>query len=467
MHLEFCGAAQEVTGSCHRLQLGGTQLLVDCGLFQGGRDADARNAEPFPFSAADIEAVVLTHAHLDHSGRLPLLVQRGFRGGIWCHPATADLVAIMLEDSAGIIEHETAVTNRKRERKGLPPVKPLYTRADAEAVLEHLRPLRFGETVEIADGVRLRLQDAGHILGSAIAELWLSEGKLRRKLVFSGDLGHRGAPILRDPTPIDEADLVIMESTYGDRCHRPWEDTWRELGEVFDADGQKGNILIPAFAVGRTQELLYVFARHYQDWRLERWHVFLDSPLAIKATAAYRRHLELYDSEACRVQRERGDPFVFPQLRMSESVEDSMALNQVRSGAIIIAGSGMCTGGRIKQHLKHNVWRRDCQLIIAGFQARGTLGRQLVDGARHIRLWGETIRVAARVHTIGGLSAHADRDGLLAWYRGFAAGPTLALVHGEPEAIASLADAVRGLALRVLCPQPGERIDLATVAPSH
>lgn len=463
MQLEFLGAAREVTGSCCLVTVGGRRVLVDCGLVQGGRDEAERNAAAFPFTPSSIDAVVLTHAHLDHSGRLPLLLKRGFRGPVYTHAATAELCAIMLEDAAGILAHEAEWTNRKRERKGLAPLEPLYDRDDALAVVERMRPLAFGEALDILPGVRVRLQDAGHILGSAIVELWLDDGRRRRKLVFSGDLGHVGAPILRDPTPVPRADLVILESTYGDRCHRAWDATWQELAEVLD-DARTGNILIPSFAVGRTQELLYTFARHYRDWGLERWHVFLDSPLAVKATAAYRRHLEVYDSDARRVQRVAGDPFHFPTLRITETVEASMALNRIRSGAIIIAGSGMCTGGRIKQHLKHNVWRADCHVVIVGFQARGTLGRALVDGARFIRLWGETVRVAAQVHTIGGLSAHADQAGLLDWYRRFEGGPPVALLHGEADAMDTLAGRLRqGPASRVLTPAAGERLDLAAL----
>ncbi len=467
MDITFLGAAREVTGSCHWLRVGGHRILVDCGLIQGGRDERERNAAEFAFDPATIDAVVLTHAHLDHSGRLPLLLKRGFRGPIYTHPASCELCAILLEDSAGIVGSEIEWSNRKRERKGLPPLEPLYDKDDARAVIERMRPLAFGETADIVPGVRVRLQDAGHILGSAIVELWLTEGRRTRKLAFSGDLGHRDAPIIRDPTPVRTADLVILESTYGDRSHRDWASTWAELAEVLESCAGSGNILIPAFAVGRTQELLYAFARHYHDWGLERWYVFLDSPLGAKATEAYRRHFEVYDAEARRVERRHGDLFAFPRLRVTESVEDSMAINRIRTGAIVIAGSGMCTGGRIKQHLKHNVWRSDCHVIITGFQARGTLGRALVDGAAHIRLWGETVRVAAQVHTIGGLSAHADQPGLLDWYRAFEAGPPVALVHGEPQAMDALAGELRtGAAMRVFTPEPGERLDLLSLPDS-
>ncbi len=462
MEIEFAGAAGEVTGSCFLVRCRDHRVLVDCGLIQGRPQDEARNREPFPFDPAHIDAVVLTHAHLDHSGRLPLLVRRGFRGPVYTHRATCDLCQVMLEDAAYINERETEWANRKRERKGLEPVPALYTREDARSVQERFRPLGFGQIHEILPGLRVRLQDAGHILGAAVAELWLEEGGLERKVVFSGDLGHRGAPILRDPTPVETADLVVLESTYGDRSHRSWEATWEEVRSVVEAtrSGQ-GNILIPAFAVGRTQEILYLFKRHFDEWGLGAWHVFLDSPMAIKATQIYARHLELYDAEARRAHREEGNPFELPNLRCTASTEESMALNRIRAGAIIIAGSGMCNGGRIKHHLKHNAWRRDCHIVIVGYQAAGTPGRALVDGATHIRLWGETIRVAAQVHTIGGLSAHADQGGLLAWYGHFRQRPPVALVHGEPGAMETLTARLReDFGVTPRAPVRGERLAL-------
>lgn len=462
MKIEFWGAAQEVTGSCYLIQTDDWRVLVDCGLIQGNRNDETRNRESFPFDPGRLDAVVLTHAHLDHSGRLPLLIQRGFRGPIHAHAATCDLCEIMLEDAAYINEREAEWENRKRERKGLEPIEPLYGREDARRVQVQFRPLRFKQTETILPGVRLRLQDAGHILGSAIAEIWLNSGERPRKLVFSGDLGHKGAPILRDPSIVEDADLVILESTYGNRLHRSWEATWEEVNEVIASIQRgSGNILIPAFAIGRTQELLYLFARNFQAWSLDEWHIFLDSPLAIKATAIYQRHLDLYDVEATRAVRHRGSLFDLTNLKFTASAEESMALNRIRSGAIIIAGSGMCTGGRIKHHLKHNIWRSNCHVVIVGFQARGTLGRQLVDGARHIRLWGETIRVGAEVHTIGGLSAHADQAGLLDWYRHFRGRPAVALVHGEPLAMEILAGRLREeLGAHVTIAKPGDVIGL-------
>jgi len=465
MHIHFHGAAGEVTGSCFLLECGRHQVLVDCGMVQGSRKEEARNAQPFPFDPARLDAVVLTHAHLDHSGRLPLLVKAGFRGKIYTHRASRDLCRIMLLDAAFIAEKDAELDSRKLARKGLPPVEPLYTREDAEHALTHFRGVDYGDEIEIAPGIRLRLTDAGHILGSAIAEIWLQEGHLKRKLVFSGDLGHSGAPIMRDPATVAEADLVIMESTYGEREHRSWQATWDELAAVFaEANASRGNILIPAFAVGRTQELLYLFRKHYHDWGIDRWQVFLDSPMAIQATEVYAKHRALFDRDAAATLGKGEETFSLPNLTLSETANDSMALNRFRSGAMIIAGSGMCDGGRIRHHLKHNLWRPETQIVIVGYQAQGTLGRALVDGVPYVRMWGEQIRVAAKIHTVGGLSAHAGQSGLLDWYGAFTDRPPLALVHGEDSPRETLAAKIEerfGVEARL--PELGESWDLAAL----
>ena len=398
MHVQFHGAAGEVTGSCHLVTVGEQKILLDCGMIQGRHADEARNTEPFSFDPSSIDAVVLSHSHIDHSGRIPYLVKCGFSGPVYTHKASRDLCRIMLKDSAHLNEKETEWENKKRQRKGLKLIEPLYSVQDAQLAMRQFKGIEYGQKKNITPGITLRLSDAGHILGSSIVELWLEEKGVRRKLVFSGDLGSPGRPILHDPTYIQEADLVLMESTYGDRLHRSDDETNQEVDEIFRLAAKgSGNVLIPAFAVGRTQHLLYEFAKHYDDWNLHRWQIFLDSPMAIEATEVYTRHTELYDIEAAQLWQKNKQQTLLPNLHFTRTTNQSMHLNLVRSGAIIIAGSGMCTGGRIKHHLKHNVWRKDCHIIIVGYQAYGTLGRLLVDGAKNIRLWGETMRVKATI----------------------------------------------------------------------
>lgn len=461
MRLRFLGAAGEVTGSCHLLEVGEHRLLVDCGMYQGGRKSEARNAEPFPFDPATIDAVVLTHAHIDHAGRLSRLVEQGFRGTIHTHGAGKELARILLKDAAALAEKDAELHNRKRARQHLPPEAPVATLAGAERALAQMRGLPYDRMTQILPGVRLRLRDAGHILGASIVELWLHEGDSERKLVFSGDLGHRGSLISPDPTPVEDADLVVMESTYGDRDHRPWQATWTELDEIFaTANRLRGNILIPAFAVGRTQQLLYILTRKYRDWGLDRWLLALDSPMAIATTRLYARHAGLLAADG---QRLTPADFSPPGLLLSQTTQQSMKLNRLDGGALIIAGSGMCTGGRILHHFKHNLWRRNCQVVMVGYQAEGSLGHALVNGAKEIHLWGERIKVGATIHTVGGLSAHADQSGLVDWYRRFAGGPPVALVHGEGHAIGALANRLAGEARAVLQPAFGDSLDLVTL----
>jgi metallo-beta-lactamase family protein len=460
--VQIHGAAEEVTGSCHLVTIGNKRILLDCGLIQGRAKDEERNKKPFPFDPHSIDAVVLSHAHIDHSGRLPMLVKAGFSGPIYTHRASRDLCRIMLKDSAFLNEKDVEWENRKRIRKGLKPVEALYTVEDAQFAMSRFKGLVYDKKTRILPGVTLRLRDAGHILGSAIVELWLEDEGQTRKLVFSGDMGRPGMPILQDPAFIEQADLVIMESTYGDRLHRSWDETLAEIQQVVkNTSNSKGNILIPSFAVGRTQEILYMLAMHYKDWNLDRWQVFLDSPLAIEATRVFTRHSDLFDQEMTDLwQKNRADS-ILPNLHLSRTSNQSMALNRIHSGAIIIAGSGMCTGGRIKQHFKHNIWRRECHVIITGFQAQGTLGRILVDGAKYIRLWGETVRVAASIHTVGGLSAHADQQGLKNWYANFEGRPPVLLVHGESEALQTLADTLKNdLGAPVTIAQRGQILDL-------
>lgn len=435
MRVHFHGAAGEVTGSMHLVEAAGKRVLLDCGMCQGNAEMEASNADPFPFDVASIDALVLSHAHIDHIGRVPLLVKRGYRGPIFTQQATADLLPIMLLDAASIAEGDAERFNRRR-RAGEKELVPLYAREDVKAVLGRVQPLAYDTRTTILDGIDINLLDAGHILGSAIVELW-ADG---RKLVFSGDLGMVGTPILRDPTFVTQADLVLMESTYGDRDHKDRAETIIELGGILDAawrDG--GNVLIPAFAVGRTQELLYWFARHWEDWNLSRWKIFLDSPMAGKVVEVYDHHHDLFDADAKGVWRGTPNPFRLPNLKATASTEESMAINRIERGAIIIAGSGMASGGRILHHLIQNLGRRAAHVVFVGYQGNGTLGRRLVDGARWVRIHQRDIRVNAQIHTVGGLSAHADQHGLMEWFGHFQPKPPLVLVHGEDKAREALA----------------------------
>jgi metallo-beta-lactamase family protein len=457
MDLKFLGAARTVTGSCHQLRVAGRSVLLDCGQVQGSRLDEELNRVPLP--VGHVDAVVLSHAHIDHSGRLPLLHKQGFAGPIFTHRATAELCAIMLRDAAYLHEKDAEWENKKRQRKGLSPVAPLYTREDARAVMGQFVELDYDEPREIVPGVQITLRNAGHILGAAIVELELRENGTEFHLVFSGDLGYDSAPLMQPPAVVERADLVVMESTYGNRNHRPFAATLDELRDIFrrGADGG-GNILIPAFAVGRTQDLLHLLSKHYDHFGLDRWKVYLDSPMAIETTQLYWRHSNLQRTPLF------GDGNKLA-VTASESTEDSMRINAIESGAIVIAGSGMCSGGRILHHLKHNLWRPECHIVMIGFQAQGTLGRRLVDGAEHVRLWGETIKVAARIHTVGGLSAHADQSGLMAWYAAFARRPPVCLVHGESAAQHSLATALRsahGADVRI--PARGDVVELRAAA---
>lgn len=444
MKLTSYGAAGEVTGSCHLVELGDVRVLLDCGLIQGRKKDELRNHDPFPFEPALLDAVVLSHAHIDHSGRLPILIRQGFQGRIHTHEASADLATILLKDSAYLNARDTEYRNKRRARKGKPPLSPLYEQSDVDETLQRFNTHRFGESQEIAPGVKLTLRDAGHILGSAMVELELTEGSVTKTLVFSGDLGHRGAPILRDFTRLKKADFVLMESTYGNRIHRSWEETFEEVSEIAASlKGSNGNVLIPAFSVGRSQMILYMFARYFEEWDLGRWKIFLDSPMAIEATELYLKYTHLYDEMAAAFYEENGALLNMPNLRFSKSADESRAINQMDSGAIVIAGSGMCTGGRIMHHLKHNLWRKDSHVIISGYQSHGSLGRKLVEGAPFVKLWGEKIRVNATIHTVGGLSAHADQEGMLEWYSHFEGRPPVLLVHGEQRAGEELAVRLR------------------------
>ncbi|ACD90869.1 MAG: MBL fold metallo-hydrolase [Chlorobium limicola] len=460
MELQFYGAAARVTGTCHMLRTGGFTLLLDCGLIQGSREEEALNGDPFPFDPSSVDAVVLSHGHIDHSGRLPLLVKRGFNGPVYTQHATADLSRVLLLDSASLSERDADYRRRHPADPEDRHAEPLYTREDALRAVSRMRGMEYREEREILPGVRLRFLDAGHILGSAVVELGITEEGRKRTIVFSGDLGQYGSPVLNDPETPEHADLVMVESTYGDRMHRSFQDTLAELGEIFrTACRECGNILIPAFSIGRSQELLYLFATCYEAWELEKWQVYLDSPMAIEASRIYWDYPALLDEDALMM---RNNPAKLPpldNLHFTAKVEASRKINDIRKGAIIIAGSGMCNGGRILHHLKHNIWRPECRVIITGFQAPGTLGREIVNGAGEVFIHGRSYRVAAAVHTIGGLSAHGDRSDLLRWMSGFRNRPDVYVVHGDGEAKRSFRNAIEDeLQLHASIPNHGDLV---------
>lgn len=450
MKIMFCGASSGVTGSCHMIESGSHRILLDCGQFQGGKAEDALNYEPFPFDPAGIECVVLSHAHIDHCGRLPLLAKRGFTGKIYCTDATADLLGIMLKDSAYIHEKEAEWKNRKAERAGRSFVEPLYTEADAEDALKLVTPVLYDQLIEINHDMRIVFNDAGHILGSAITELWVKEGGREAKIVFSGDLGMTGRPILRDPTYIKKADYVIMETTYGNRNHPANSSNVKELIDIVIKTVKRGgNVVIPSFAVGRTQELIYEFNRFYEDNReydddLDNVVVYVDSPMATTATEVFRRNSQVFDDET-REYILRGDnPLDFKNLKFTRSTDESRALNFIKEPKVIISASGMCEAGRIRHHLKHNLWDARNSIVFVGYQAQGTLGRTLTDGAKKVTLFGEEIQVNAEIHSLEGFSGHADQDGLLTWISSFRQQPKQTfLVHGEDDSKKDFAKLVK------------------------
>ncbi|WP_221047821.1 MBL fold metallo-hydrolase RNA specificity domain-containing protein [Methylogaea oryzae] len=440
--LTFWGAAQQVTGSCHLLETSHGRLLLDCGMFQGEPATEQLNHRSFPFDPRAIDAVVLSHAHLDHSGLLPKLAAEGFSGPVYLTGPSYDLVELMLKDAAFLEMKDTVWENKRLERAGKPLVEPLYTLEDVERLLGQRQALDYEQPTEVLPGVTLRFRQAGHILGAAFVELTVNEGKHPRTLVFSGDLGNRFSPLMQDPQAPPHADMLLLESTYGDRDHRSLNDTLEEFRSILAAAHAKGgNVLIPSFAVGRAQDLIYWLGKFHREGALPQHNVFLDSPMAITATAIYLRHRKHFNHDDAEFDRAiaQGWRAWLPQLTYSETTEDSMALNRVDGGAIIIAGSGMCTGGRIRHHLKYNLWKKDTHVVIAGFQPNGTLGRKLVDGAKRVTILGSEIAVKAHIHTLGGFSAHAGQTQLLQWAKAFpGAKPALHLVHGEPEAMQTL-----------------------------
>jgi metallo-beta-lactamase family protein len=471
MRITFYGAAQEVTGSMYLLEINGQRVLLECGMFQGHRaDTYERNLH-FPFDPAEIDALILSHAHIDHSGNIPNLVKQGFKGHIWCTGATNNLCAYMLLDSAHIQESDVAYVNKKAQQRGEPPVEPLYTREDAQAALGQFISLGLHRTMTIADGVELTFYNAGHILGSAFVVLDLQEnsgsasrGK-RRRLVFSGDVGREEAPILKTPEKLDSADIVIVESTYGDRLHGSYEESRRELCEtVRDTVRRRGKVVIPAFAVGRTQEIVYALNELEAEGDIPEVPVFVDSPLAVNATEVFRMHPEEWDEEvqAFLVEEKRKNPFDSPQIEYVREARRSKQLNYLTQPAVIISASGMAENGRILHHLKHNIEDPDSTILIVGFQAQNTLGRRLKDGEHVVRIFGEEHRVRARVATIDGFSAHADQAELLGWMRHFDRNTLdrVFVVHGEQASSFTFAEKLRGEDIRdLVVPEHGQSFE--------
>lgn len=463
MHLTFLGAAGTVTGSSYLLETARARILIDFGLFQGGGDEGDNATLPEVLRPETLDAVLVTHAHLDHTGRLPLLVKHGFRGRIHATSATCELIGLVLRDSAKVQSSDVDRQNRRRERAGLPLLEPLYTHEDVESLLAHLSPADFARSINVAEGIQARYFEAGHMLGSASIELTVQENGRRRCIVFSGDLGPKGLAIVRDFVPLNHADVVLMESTYGDREHRPLADTLTEFRQLAEkAVRERAKIIVPAFAIGRSQQILFHLEELFSTGAVSAFPIYLDSPMAIAATEIYRKHPDLFDEETRALDRRSGAIRNNLHLRPVQTPAESMALNQIPGPCLIMAGAGMCNAGRILHHLRHNLWRRDTLVAIVGFQAQGTLGRQLVDGARTVSIYGEKIAVKAEVHTLNGFSAHAGQGDLLSWFEPLAAGsPRLFLTHGETRGREGLAKAIQArFGLQATLPMAGEKVEL-------
>ncbi|MGN8729495.1 MBL fold metallo-hydrolase RNA specificity domain-containing protein [Hornefia butyriciproducens] len=441
MKIMFCGATTGVTGSCHLLKTENHNVLLDCGQFQGGKAQEALNADPFPFEPSEVECMILSHAHIDHCGRIPLLVKRGFRGKIYCTDATADLLEVMLLDSAHIHEMDAQWQSKRNLRAGKPPIDPLYTTEDAQEALKYVEPILYDQQIRLNDDMKIVFNDAGHILGSAITEIWVTEGERESKIVFSGDLGMKNRPILRDPVTIKKADCVIMETTYGNRNHAQNSMSVKQLIDIILKTTRRGGtVVIPSFAVGRTQELIYELNRFYEksspDYRqeLDKVDVIVDSPMATTATEVFRNNAQVFDEETKAYIMKGDNPLDFKNLRFTRSTEESRALNTDHTPKVIISASGMCEAGRIRHHLKHNLWDARNSVIFVGYQGEGTLGRSLIEGKKDITLFGEEVHVNAEIYNLEGFSGHADQNGLLEWISGFQQPPRqVFLVHGEEQ----------------------------------
>ena len=450
MNIKFLGAAMSVTGSCYLITTDKYKFLLDCGQFQGSKILEKLNFEKFGFDPTTIDFMILSHAHIDHCGRIPLLTKRGFRGKIYCTDATGDLVEIMLKDSGYIHEKEAEWDNKKALRAGRPLVEPLFTVEDAAASLQYLSPVLYDQLIDINPDIKVRFRDAGHILGSSILELWVQEGDRGSKVVFSGDLGMKNKPLLRDPAIIEEADYLIMESTYGNRLHESSKDSLEQFIQIIlKTIKREGTVVIPSFAVGRTQELIYQLNMYYdKDEEFKRVMkdimVYVDSPMATSATEVFRKNAQVFNDETRDYILKGDNPLDFKNLRFTRSSEESKQLNLIDEPKIIISASGMCDAGRIKHHLKHNLWNEKSSIIIVGYQAPGTLGRSIVEGDKNVSIFGDRIHINAEIYDLEGFSGHADKDGLLEWLSGFKKMPRkVFLVHGEEEAKQAFANTVK------------------------
>lgn len=467
MKIDFSGGAGSVTGSSHLFEVNGRKVLVDCGLYQG-KDARERSNENFLFNPGEVDFLIVSHAHIDHTGRIPMLYKKGFRGRIICTPPTKDLCNIMLLDSAYIQEQDAERENRKRARKGELPVDPIYSVRDAEKVLKQFETRDYKELFELYPGLKVRFSDSGHMLGSSFVELFIHEdGKNPIKVTFSSDLGNHNIPLVPEPDTIDETDILLLESTYGNRLHEPQEDENDKLIAIINETVNKGgNVIIPSFAVGRTQEIIFILNHYAELGKLDpKVKVIIDSPLASKATEVFKKNMSYMDAETQEYIKRGDNVFDFNGLDFTESVDDSKALNATRSGMVIISASGMAEAGRVRHHLKHNLWRPECAVVFVGYQAEQTLGRILLDGAKEVRIMGEDVQVNAPIYSLNGLSGHADKNGLMEWTGKFKKGPKkIYLVHGDEEARNSLQAALREKGYNVESAVYGEKVEINSLA---
>lgn len=466
MNIEFFGAAKMVTGSNYLLKTSKYNILVDCGMFQGSNEMERMNANPFPYNPSDIDIMILTHAHIDHSGRIPKLVKEGFKGKIVCTKPTYDLCQIMLKDSAKIQESDAEWDNKKRLRSGLSPVEPLYTIEDAEISLKYFDPHFYEQRVVLNEDITIRFRDAGHILGSSILELWISEEGESTKIVFSGDLGMPNRPIINSPEFIEDADYLVIESTYGDTIHEPFENSTKKLIDIINRTALRGgSVLIPSFAVGRTQELIYELNKYYDYENVDEYMkvpIYVDSPLAVNATEVFQKNASSFNQKTREMILKGDNPFTFSNLRYVKSQEESMNLNKADYPKVIISSSGMATAGRIRHHLKHNLWNPLNSLVFVGYQAEGSLGRILLDGAKKVKLLGEEINVALEIYDLEGFSGHADQKVLINWISQFKIKPKkIFVVHGEEGPASTLANLIaEKFNIDTIIPNMGDKFNI-------